>query len=310
MRRILLALDGTEQSMATVDYVSGITPPEDTELTLYHVFSRIPEAFWDLEQRSGFDLWMEKLKTMEVDHEQAVREFMDRALERLVKAGFRPENLHLKIQDRIKGIARDIVAEGKNGYEALVMGSIGAGKFGNLTVGSVTAKVLGALTTVDTCVVSGKPVNGKCLVAFDGSGGSIKAVDFLGKIIKKGSHEITIFHAMRTMRYTGFIGGESSPLSEVEKKLWEEDRRMMEPLFYEAKSRLVRAGFPEHKIRVKVVTGVASRAGALLEEAKTGGFGSIFVGRTGVSETGEFNIGRVTNKVINRAENMAIWVAV
>ena len=264
----------------------------------------------DLEQRSGFDLWMEKLKTMEADHERAVRTFMDRAMDRLVTAGFRKEQVHLKIQDRIKGIARDIVAESKNGYESLVMGSIGAGKFGNLTVGSVTAKVLGALTTVNICVVSGSPVNGKCLVAFDGSGGSIKAVDLLGKIMKKGSHEVTIFHAMRTIRYTSFLGGESNTLSEVEKNLWEEDRRMLEPLFYEAKSRLVRAGLPEHKIRVKVITGVASRAGSLLEEAKTGGYGSIFVGRTGVSETGEFNIGRVTNKVINRAQNMAIWVAV
>ena len=220
MKRILLALDGAEQSMATVDYVSGIMSPEDTELTLYHVFSRIPEAFWDLEQRSGFDLWMEKLKTMEADHERAVRTFMDRAMDRLVTAGFRKEQVHLKIQDRIKGIARDIVAESKNGYESLVMGSIGAGKFGNLTVGSVTAKVLGALTTVNICVVSGSPVNGKCLVAFDGSGGSIKAVDLLGKIMKKGSHEVTIFHAMRTIRYTSFLGGESNTLSEVEKNLW------------------------------------------------------------------------------------------
>jgi hypothetical protein len=39
-----------------------------------------------------------------------------------------------------------------------------------------------------------------------------------------------------------------------------------------------------------------------------GGYGTIVMGRKGYSEVGEFELGRVTNKVIQLAGTMAVWV--
>jgi hypothetical protein len=46
--RILLAVDGSNHSMEAVRYAGALFPPERTVITLYHVFSRVPEFFYDL----------------------------------------------------------------------------------------------------------------------------------------------------------------------------------------------------------------------------------------------------------------------
>jgi len=74
-----------------------------------------------------------------------------------------------------------------------------------------------------------------------------------------------------------------------------------------AKARLADAGINDDII-LRIVTGVPSRAKALIEEAQNANCGSIIVGRTGVSRVEDFNIGRVCQKVLHRAKDIAVWV--
>ena len=46
----------------------------------------------------------------------------------------------------------------------------------------------------------------------------------------------------------------------------------------------------------------------LLDEAAKGGYGTIVLGRRGISRTEQFLMGRVSNKVIQLAKEMAVWV--
>ena len=108
------------------------------------------------------------------------------------------------------------------------------------------------------------------------------------------------------MRRIGF--SKFKPLEKVEQMVWEEARKMIEPVMENAKARLANAGFDESKITLKIVSGVDSRAGALIDAAKGSECGTIMVGRTGISQVEEFNIGRVSTKVVQKAENMAVWV--
>jgi nucleotide-binding universal stress UspA family protein len=82
----------------------------------------------------------------------------------------------------------------------------------------------------------------------------------------------------------------------------------MEAVFDEARRRLETAGFHGNQITTKVVTGTHSRAGAIVKEAKEGGFGTIVVGRRGLSKVQEFFMGRVSNRVIQLGKNHAVWV--
>jgi nucleotide-binding universal stress UspA family protein len=54
--------------------------------------------------------------------------------------------------------------------------------------------------------------------------------------------------------------------------------------------------------------GSYTRAGDILKEAKDGGYGTIVMGRRGLSKVHEFLMGRVTNKVLHRAEGFAVWI--
>ena len=310
MEKVLVAVDGSEQSLAMVDYTANILSPEKTELVLYHVFNKIPESYWDLKRESGYDLLMEKLKEYEDKHSTEINELLEEARKKYVEMGYRENHVHLMIQERRKGIARDIIDESREGYGSLLMGRLGLAKSKDPALGSVTAKVVSALPDVHIGVVTGHPETSKGIVALDGSEGSMKSVDFLGSLLG-GRHdfEVTLFHAMRRLGYPTITSSQNNILAEVEKEIWDEDRKVIEPTMEDAKSRLVEKGFKPDKVKTKIVTGVASRAGALLEEAYSNKIGSIFVGRTGVSQVEEFNIGRVTNKVIHRAENMAVWIA-
>ena len=62
-------------------------------------------------------------------------------------------------------------------------------------------------------------------------------------------------------------------------------------------------------INKRVLENFTSRAAGVIEAAKTGGFGTIVVGRRGLSVAEEYTMGRVTRKVLHMADKMTVWVA-
>ena len=52
----------------------------------------------------------------------------------------------------------------------------------------------------------------------------------------------------------------------------------------------------------------ASIALEILQQAGKGGFGTVVIGRRGVSKQEEFLFGSVSSKIINAAKGLAVWV--
>ena len=124
--------------------------------------------------------------------------------------------------------------------------------------------------------------------------------------------EVTLLHVARSINIFQ-IKDEGSFSSQEEESLeekWSEEERVeMGPVFDEARTRLINGGFDPNRITTKFIRGVSSRAGAIVEQAKLGGYGTIVVGRRGISKIEEFVMGRVSNKVIHLAKKgMAVWV--
>jgi nucleotide-binding universal stress UspA family protein len=61
-------------------------------------------------------------------------------------------------------------------------------------------------------------------------------------------------------------------------------------------------------LTLSTLTDAWERIKRLSEEADKSGCGSIIVGRTGISQVEDFNIGRVANKVVHMAKNQAVWI--
>ncbi len=307
--RFLLSLDGSEQSLGVVDYVTGLFRPERLEVVLFHVFSAIPDDYWDLEPEPAFTNKIIRTAVSESRRRDAVREFMFEAESRVTEAGLPGRAIKVKVQDRMQDVARDIAYEAQDGYLALVMGGIGTTTLQDLTVGSTANKLLDHLTSVNMIVVKGRPAPDRVLLAYDGSEGSRRALNLTARLLSDSQCRITVFHALRGNNEDFPANGNGKEVRELWHTRRADVKKRVESSLEQAREFLENNGVSPERLEVKMVTGVASRSGAIFQEALKVGYGSIIVGRKGFSEVNEFSMGRVSNKLIHLARNMAVWVA-
>jgi nucleotide-binding universal stress UspA family protein len=297
-RRLLIAVDGSEQSFEAVRYASQVLPPEKTKVVLFHVQSNIPESFWDIEKNPSFRHRLAPVAAWAMQQEKAMEEFMERSRQLFVDRGVPEEAVTIKIQERQVGIARDIAREAQRDYDAVVVGRWGVSKLKDLVWGSIANKLVGHLVQNPLWVVGGVPRPGKVLVALDTSEEAMRAVDYVGAMLEGTDWQITLFHVIR---------GFEDWLAEL-KEDYEQAAKATSTVFEEASVRLEKVGLKGDRIFTKIVSGMTSRAEAIFLEAKNGGYGTIVVGRRGLSRVEEFFMGRVSSKVLQLAKDMTVWV--
>ena len=291
-RKFLLAVDGSSQSLEAVRYAGRLFSPARAEVVLFHVLSPFPESFWDIEKEPEDRNEEDGIRSWEVQQDQKIQMFMEKARQLFLDRNF-PENaVRIKIQGRQTGIARDIVHESHNNYDGVVVGRWGTSMLKDFLWGSVANKLIGRLTHTPVCVVGGTPLAGKILVAIDASEGAKRAIDYIGAMVDSPHWEISLFHAIR----------------DIDKDKLDQTQKTMGSVFKEATDHLEKAGFNRHRIHTRIVSQVPSRASAIVVEALNGGYGTLVVGRRGFSNVKEFDMGRVSNKIIQMAREMAVWI--
>ena len=297
-QRILLAVDGSDQAFEAVRYVSQLFPPNRLEVVLFHVTSKIPESFWDIEKNPTFRHQLAPVAAWAVQQQTAIQEFMEKSRQLFVEQGVPEEAVSIKSQERQVGIARDITREAQKDYDSVVVGRWGVSKLKDLVWGSIANKLVGHLTHIPLCVVGGAPEAGKILVALDTSEEGMGTVDYVGTMVDGTDWGITLFHVIRGLDFVLPETGEI--LQDIE--------GAVKALLEQAVGRLEKAGLRPDQISTKTASGVASRAKAIVEEGKNGGYGTIVVGRRGLSRVEEFFMGSVSSKVMQLAQEMAVWV--
>jgi nucleotide-binding universal stress UspA family protein len=146
-KKILIALDGSEESWHAVEYVGkhfGRRP--DVKVTLLHVLPDLPPLFWDI----GHFLTKEEHKTRkslvdqwEKEQEARWTDLIQKAKRRLVKAGISASAIKRKFKPDYGDVATEIIEEAQKGrYSTIVIGRSGRGKNKTSQLGSVTNKVL------------------------------------------------------------------------------------------------------------------------------------------------------------------------
>ena len=88
----------------------------------------------------------------------------------------------------------------------------------------------------------------------------------------------------------------------------EKAKHAMHAVMQRAVGELEKAGIASDRITTKIMTGMASRAGAIMAQAILGGYCTIIIGRRGLSQVSEFSMGRVCNKVIQLSNELTVWV--
>ena len=142
-KKILVALDESENAMKALDYVVRSFTP-DHEVTLFNV-ALDTAAICDMnspELTPYFTAQQIAFCSLEDKKKELVRKAMEEGKARLTRAGFQADRVGLKMETRKKGIARDILAEAQSGYDTIVMGRRGLSGITEFFIGSVSQKVL------------------------------------------------------------------------------------------------------------------------------------------------------------------------
>jgi len=307
-KKILIAVDGSPRSLEAVSYVALNLPPTDFRVNLMYVMPAAPEGLGDLEKEGFFKRTMRAKHTVwEKTEKKAAQDFLDEARSLLLKANLREDDVSVILQRRQVGIARDIIAESSRGYGAVVVGRRGLSRLGDIFLGSVSYKIVQGIEDVPVWVVGGDVRSKKMLLAVDSSENSRKAVDYAANFAAANEAEVTLFNVVREFRLD-FLDNSSPRGAEIEMRILEKLERDVQHMFASYRKQLEWAGVNASRISVKHTLQSRTRAGDILKEAKEGNYGTIVMGRRGLSKVHEFFLGRVTTKVLHRAAGFALWI--
>ncbi len=314
-KRILVAVDWSDQSLETVRYVSRILPSNRAEVVLFHVSSRVPASYWDSQKEPAFRYDIINVSEWERGQESIIRQFMDKSRRVLLEAGLPDDAIVVSVKERKAEIARDIMEESRYGYDAIVVGRTGVSLLKDMVLGSIANKLIERLSHMPLWVVGGRPRPDKILVGLDSSEGSMRAVRHVAQTLNDSPFtHVTLFHAVRGLEsyLMGFgevfvMSYDQSWFDRVGEEV-DKSREEMKEVFKEARNCLVSAGFAPERVDCRIMEQVGSRSGAIVSEADQGGYDTIVVGRRGLSKVQEFIMGRVGSKVIQLAKKKAVWV--
>jgi nucleotide-binding universal stress UspA family protein len=137
-RRILVALDNSENAVRVVTYVARLVGGrKGIEITLFHVLPGLPPEFvYVMDERKAVEEWEEK-------NRREMADIFSEAQKILIQTGIPKENVITKMKPLVKGVARDILSEAKEGsYRTIVLGRRGMSAIEEFFLGSVSNKVI------------------------------------------------------------------------------------------------------------------------------------------------------------------------
>ncbi len=158
MKKMLIAVDGSESSLRAVEYAatqfSGLS---DITITLLHVLPYPPAPLWDdghiptreekEERQRAIERWL-------AGQRSGTEPMFDKVINILTRHGIAIRQIEKKtISDSID-VADSILEETKDGgYQTLVLGRRGLSPVKKFLMGSVTAKIISHGAGVAVCVV-------------------------------------------------------------------------------------------------------------------------------------------------------------
>jgi len=287
-QKILIAVDGSPQALNAVRYVATIMDPLSTIVVLFNIENEMPAWVREVEDNPLYQSTTVSAKHWSLNRKKIILQFFDDARLMLTNAGFPAENICPVIRAKQVGIASDILEESKEGYCAVVMGRSGISKLKYLFFDSFAQKLMGKVRDIPLIIVGGERFSRNILIAYDPAVWTNKNVNCVGSLLKSSNCSFKICHAVK-----------SSSI----------DQRRINRSIGEARSLLLRYGKPEACVTSEVLQIKKGLAVDIVEAAVTGNFDTIVVGRRGfLSFYDEQLVGRFSKKILNQANEMAVWV--
>jgi nucleotide-binding universal stress UspA family protein len=306
--KILIAVDGSEQSLKTIRYAAGVFSPKQTHIVLFHIQAQLSELFSDLDAYPHYKRRMSGIKSWANQQKTEVCKIMDNTAVYFKEKGFPESAITIKTPKRSLGITQDIVKESYNDYQAIVVGRTGESRFKDWVLKSTAMRLVPKIKHIPIVIVGGDPDAKNLLLAFDGTHGAMKGVVYAGSLVGKSDHHMMLY---------SMIDGE--------KKFWQDDvpflffndartpidtgTHAIGPHLKEACKRLLDEEIPPEQISIKIHVADRERGYRIVQEAMENHCGSVVMGRRElITFIDEYFIGRVSDKVLKLADQLALWI--
>lgn len=169
-----------------------------------------------------------------------------------------------------------------------------------------------------TTVPHGHSIRSRILIAVDDSEHSARALRYVGALLYDVRNvQVTLFHVLKPMpRELLEHGGSENPAEEIrlakelhqDQENWMHAESMMEyPILAQALELLGKTGFPLDRVTLKLGY-EGDIAHDILDEARTGGYGTIVVSRHGSNGMKRFFGGGITDQLLQDASGYTLWV--
>jgi nucleotide-binding universal stress UspA family protein len=156
------------------------------------------------------------------------------------------------------------------------------------------------------------------LIAVDDSEHSARALRYVGTLLRDVRNvQVTLFHVLKPMPHELLEhGGSENPVEEVRlatelkqgQEDWMREESVMEyPILVQALELFGKTGFPLDRVTLKFgqEDGIAH---TILDEAQTGGYGTIVVSHQGSNGLKRFFGGGITDQLLRDAAGYTLWV--
>ena len=305
-KKILLAVDGSIHSRHAIHYAVNMSSVvKDLTYTLFHVQSAISQFLLD-EAKTDYRARTE-LKRLVRKNAELASSMLEKYKARMVRMGVDEKRINVTTQPRLLGIAADALERAQQElYDAIVVGRRGLSRVQKTFMGSVTASLVEHSRIVPVWVVDGNVASMKIMLAADGSESSLRAVDHLSFMVGANPKiKLKLFHIMPRLRDYCSIRFDEKDTG-IEEVITRGARRCIEGFYDHALKRLGEVGIGKNQIEIKVSRRILSVGKAIVDEAKKGGYGTVVIGRRGVSKA--FLMGSVSRYVMHGISNRALWL--
>ncbi len=305
-KKVLIAIDNSLQASRALGYAARLAA-EIPEMHYDLLYIQPAVSGYLLEEAERSAKARSDLERLLRKNQSAAHELLEKYREQLVRFGLAPERFSAQTRPRHLAVADDILTLSQAAaYDAILVGRRGVTYLQELFTGSVTANLVNHSTLTPIWIVDGDVSATSVLLAVDGSPGSLRALDHVAFMLGgECRSRIQMLHVQPRLQEYCTIDPADPEEPEVEAIVLDADRRCIENFCGQAKAILTKCGIEEDRVALKTVSGGLLTAKAILDEVRLGGYGTVVMGKSGISQSRLF--GSVSAKVLQKAQDLAVW---
>lgn len=154
-QKILVAMDDSDNALRAVELVAK-SFSTNNDITLLNIMLDTA-ALCQMDSPELTPLFRSQQSSfcvLEDKKRELVTSAMDRAKRMLLEAGFSETNITIKVENKNKGVARDLLNEAKKGYDLMVIGRRGLSGIKEFFLGSTSHKVFAGAKEISVLVAN------------------------------------------------------------------------------------------------------------------------------------------------------------